>query len=745
MFHPTSNPYQFKYLITGISGPGIEKVYLPEMPPEDEILFKEEQKFVRPEMSDHLKRAVKEMLYERQRKNNKGEFVDPEWVHPKYQAEINEWEEREWQRCTDGIWFWNNGVPTYCTPFYYWYLSSWRTYFGVPEYRETDKEITYWILYWEEDPNSYGGAFNTIRRYGKSVMMGAWATFRTTRNFNHFCGMQGETDDKIKKFYNKFIKKPFYKLPYYHQPTYNTATQQTNQIEFDVPPKKNKKNVVMDEVESLESIIEYRDSNPGAYDGDVIHTYLLEEPGKAKKTSIYNEEGEGTWDIVTPCLNDGLEIIGRALLGTTVENLNMRDKGGQAYKNLFYDSDFDQKQEDGRTKSGLYAAFLPGDCALKGFWDEWGHPKREEARTRLLQRRQSFKNNANKLAGHIRKYPLSIKEIFYVNPTGCEFNAAVLQDRRDEIDMCPTDMAEKFELRWENNKRFSKVVLRSNPSNGWLKLSWVPKDPDKECNLVQEKFIGGEKFYSPLNDNKMAAGIDPIDHGVVVEGRTSVSEDSVLGGRRSKPVLFVKTKYDSAIDGVLTQDELELRAQPGKMVNGAWTPDPTGKKYPYKTNQYFAMMDTRPYDPNVLYERALMICWYFGVSLHVENQKPGVISYFYNNNCGDFIMNKYVPLDHTRASRSMMEDGTSASQTIIQEYTGSISTYVEYFGHTIPFRELIEDLLLFNPRKTTEYDFSVAMGFTELACRIKPKQQPKVYLDMSQLMPMYDNNGYIIN
>src|SRR5690606_32474924 len=149
MYKETSNPYQFKYLITGISGPGIKQVYLPPVPSEDKILFKKEQKFVRPEMPDYLKRAVKEMLARRQERNTKGEFIDPEWTHPKYQAEINEWEDREFQRCADGVWFWNNNVPTYITPFYYWYLSSWRTYFGHPAYRETDKEITYWLAYLE--------------------------------------------------------------------------------------------------------------------------------------------------------------------------------------------------------------------------------------------------------------------------------------------------------------------------------------------------------------------------------------------------------------------------------------------------------------------------------------------------------------------------------------------------------------------------------------------------------------------
>ena len=204
MFCKTSNPYKFKYLVTGITGHGIEQVYLPELPAEKDILFKKENKFTRPEMPAQLREWAKEYHTKKQE--------DPKWIHP-HQREINEWEAREDERCDTGIWFWNKGVPTYITGFYYWLLTCWNPYFGKPVYRETDKEITYWILFWEEDPNSYGGALNTIRRYGKSSIMGAWIVWRTTRNFNHMSGMQGETDKKIAAFYKKFILRPFYKLP----------------------------------------------------------------------------------------------------------------------------------------------------------------------------------------------------------------------------------------------------------------------------------------------------------------------------------------------------------------------------------------------------------------------------------------------------------------------------------------------------------------------------------------------------
>ena len=715
MFNKTDNSYKFQYLQTGITGPGIDAVFLPPIPSDDKIIFRKEQKWIRPRIPDQLKKWVREWKQEQQK--------NPNYIHAQHQ-QIIDWETQEWERSTNGCWFWNDGNPTYITPFYYWYLTAWQTYFGYPIYRETDKEITYWIQYWEEDPDAYGGALNTIRRYGKSSIMGAWIIYRATRNFNHNAGMQGETDQKIKKFYKKMVLKPFYKLPYYYQPTFNTDTKQTNQIEFDEPPQRGQKVIQLEEVEVLESMVDFRPSESGQYDGDVLNSYISEEPGKLLKTSIYNEEGEGTWDIVKPCLRKGRQIRGKAFFGTTVENMTISDKGGRAYKELFYDSDFNQRQADGRTKSGLYAAFLPGDCAYEDYLDEHGRPMRREAREQLMLERKSFENNPRKLAGLIRKYPLSVMEIFYVSPDRCEFNAITLQERLEEIDTSPVPLTSRIDLFWENGKRLTKVRYRHNPTGGWCHVSEIP--PEQDLNRVDRRYDSGigDFIYFPLNDHKFASGLDPIQHG------------SNQTGRESRPVQLVKSKYDSSIDGQWTYEEHLAMSKKGKFVDGKWVLDPEGKKYQYKTNRYFLMMDSRPTDPNVFFERVLLICWWLGISVHVEKQFGGaVMAYLHNNRCGDFIFGKYKP-DHEKPDK-FITDGTNANPTIIQEYTAAYAGYIELFGHTIPFRPQCEDALIFDAAHTTIHDYTVAGGLTEMACKMRPKVIKPPILDLDQYLPSY--------
>lgn len=715
MYSPTKNPYQFKYLQTGITGEGIKEVYLPDVPDDTKILFKSEQKFVRPEMPDHLKKDYKSW--------KRNIELDSGYISP-FARERQEWEDQEWDRTTNGIWFWNKGVPTYITPFYYFYLSSWQTYFGHVDYRETDKEITYLLQYIEEDPDCFGLLLNTIRRYGKSSLMGCWAIYRTIRNYGHYCGMQGEKDEKIAKFYNQMIKKPFLKLPYYFTPKYDTSTSLTTEIKFEKTAKRGKRALVEedDDDEQLESILDFRPSGEAEYDGSILHTYLNEEPGKTLTANV-----DERWKIVKPCLRQGRKIRGKCFMATTVEFLDSTNKGGKAYKKLFFESDFDDKQSDGRTKSGLYAAFLPGYAAYEGFYDEYGHPLIEEAKQSLLQERESYRDNPRDYSAFIRKYPLYIKEIFYVSSDKCVFNATILQDRLAEINMSREPMTSKVEFYWENNVRFSKVKWRHNPVNGWCQAAWLPDNPE-ETNLVGTKVVADKRKYYPKNESKFALGNDPVDHRVTVEGKSN-GDDEVSTTRRSRPVLFAKRKYDSAIDGPLTQDILEQRAR---------------EKYPYKTNRYVLMMDVRTSDPNVFYERALMICWFLGASVQVETQKPGLQNWFYEAGCEDFLQQEYVPESSNKA-RNPYSQGTAASTTSIHEYTEAKATYIEYFGHTIPFRELIEDDLVFKPHKTTEHDYSVAGGWTELACKIQPRQKEKRHIDLLTMLPMFDGQGNPLN
>lgn len=745
MFLKTSNPYSFKYLVTGISGEGVKQVYLPDKPPDEDILFKKEQKWVRPELPRHLKKAIK-VMYDKYNSDSKN--YDPTYVSP-YSYEIRLWEDQQWERSENGCWFWNNGVATYITGFYYWYLTEWPTYFGYPTYRETDKEITYFVKFCEDDPNCYGILLNTVRRYGKSALMGAWLIYRTGRNYNWFGGAQGESDKKIKKFWDVHIIRPFRKLLPYTKPKYDISSKLTEDIKFQKEVVKGKEQEVVDMDEEdihddsvgdedigLESYLDHRASGEGEYDQAVLHSYVMEEAGKTMVANVSLR-----WETVKPCLKRGIFIRGKAFFGTTVEYMDVMDKGGRAYQKLFYDSDYDKRDELNQTGSGLYMAFLPGDCALEGYFDDWGHPIRDRSRTHIVLERKSKKNNPKAYSNLIRKYPLNIAEVFWVNSERCIFNADILQRRKLFLDSSTIPMYSRYDLKWEGGKRFTKILFSHNPENGWYKASWM--FPGTTFNEMANKVGVNSDRYSPLNESVFTGGLDTVDHRVQIEQKMSYGDEEFITSRRSKPVLSIKRRYDSSVDviteeeskmgfgnvgspGILTQELLEYRRD---------------TEYPYKTGITIGYMDIRTSDPNVNYERTLMVSWLFGLSVQVESSKPGYINYCSQNKCDDFVKNKYIPESNTKFITP--ELGTPANNMTINEYCESLMWEIEYFYHCEPFVDFINDHLIFNPAKTKEHDYTVSRGWCSLSEKIRPKVVQLPPMDILDILPSF-RNGQIV-
>jgi len=148
----------------------------------------------------------------------------------------------------------------------------------------------------------------------------------------------------------------------------------------------------------------------------------------------------------------------------------------------------------------------------------------------------------------------------------------------------------------------------------------------------------------------------------------------------------------------------------------------------------------RPSDPNVFFERCLMVCWLLSCTAGIESQKPGVINWFRTAGCSDFVANKYVP-DPEKSKRSDFTEGTATTPLITQELTSAIATDVDYFGHTYPFIEVIEDDLLFDPSKTREFDFTMAQGHMEINCKTADKKHPIPTVEITDFFHTFNRYG----
>jgi len=124
----------------------------------------------------------------------------------------------------------------------------------------------------------------------------------------------------------------------------------------------------------------------------------------------------------------------------------------------------------------------------------------------------------------------------------------------------------------------------------------------------------------------------------------------------------------------------------------------------------------------------------------VEQQKAGgLISHFKERGYGAFIMNRpeitFNTVKEISKTQSVIE-GSPASRSVIQTYTGLIATNIQLFGHMIPFLDLVDDLIQFDPDNTTKHDYSVAFGYTLLAAEKKQKIT-SVSINLSELFSKY--------
>lgn len=86
-----------------------------------------------------------------------------------FEPELQSYREREWDRTTNGFWFYLKGKPVYITGQHYFMLAHWTIEGNAPDFRTTDMEWHYFWEYCWEDPKCYGMLEVTQRRQGKCL------------------------------------------------------------------------------------------------------------------------------------------------------------------------------------------------------------------------------------------------------------------------------------------------------------------------------------------------------------------------------------------------------------------------------------------------------------------------------------------------------------------------------------------------------------------------------------------------
>lgn len=683
---------------------------------------KKEQKWKRPELPSEWEDWRSEEDFQLS--------INPDYVHPKIHAFVL----REWDRRINGYWFFNNGKPVYLTGKFYFYLAWWKLDSGYADYHDPDRQIFYFWQYCIEDDCSYGMVEMTLRRDGKTYRGGSEMYEEISKPpGKQSGGIQSKTGSDAAELFEEKIIEPWKDLPDFFKPESNSGTDPKKRLDFrkNIIRGKEAKKRKQNENEELRSFIDYKPAKEKAYDGKAKKRLFIDEAGKTdpqEEADVYKRHF-----VLKPCLFKDGRIQGKMYVSTTVEEL---DKGGAEFKKLWDESDFKQKNNIGQTKSGLYRYFK---SALEGtFYDEYGYPvienPTEEQRVWLIKKygiaaakgarayhqaiRDSFKNDPNGLTSYMRKHPFIEEEAFYADGDACEFNALVLTKRLEELQYKDTTTTGDFT--WKNG-RDSDVVFVPNPNGKWS-IAWLPTDV-KKTNLVEKGPIIFKndiyvQTYKALNDQFFRAGQDPVDMGF-----------ETVDKRVSDTAMYIFQLLDITMDNPeenFTEENCD--GFDYKIGKAKW-----------KTNRPIAEYIDRADDPEESWEETIKAIRFFGCSIFPEINKPGLKNHLEKRGYGAFL--KYRPKETwTNNTGSQNTAGVASVEPVIQQYLIQIKSYVNNYGHLIPFRRLVKDLLDFRRSKIRVHDPTVAFGFTLMATLGQAKQTSKP-IELNSLFNTYSIKG----
>lgn len=641
--------------------------------------------------------------------NSKSNEFKVKWVDYIQQ----EFESREF-----GHWFVNNGIPTYITGSHYMYLQWSKIDVGLPDFRESNRIFH---IFWEAckaDDRSFGMCYLKNRRSGFSFMSSSETANIGTISKDAKLGILSKTGADAKEMFINKVVPIVRNYPFFFKPIQDGMDNPKTELSFRVPAKKiTKKNMSDsddDNISGLDTTIDWLNTADNSYDGQKLLNLVHDESGKwLVPNNILNN-----WRVTKTCLRLGSRIVGKCMMGSTV---NALAKGGQNFKDLYYDSDPNKRNANGQTKSGLYSLFIPMEYNMEGFIDEYGFAVIDNPKTPIMgidgrlikvgavtyweNEVEALKHDADALNEFYRQYPRTESHAFRDESKQSLFNLTKIYQQIDYNDSLIKDrVLTRGSFTWRNGQQDTEVIWTPD-SRGRFLVSWIPPESLRNNVIIRN----GRK--SPGNEEFGAFGCDPYD----ISG--------VVGGGGSNGALH-------GLTGTSLHPEVP-------------------------SNMFFLEYVARPQTADIFFEEVLMACVFYGMPILAENNKARMLYHFKNRGYRGFSMNR-PDKNQAQLSKTEIEIGgiPNTSEDIKQTHAACIESYVEqYVGFdteetyrdsdligNMYFTRTLEDWARYDINNRTKFDASISSGLAIMATR---KHLFKTETKKSKIMikfARYDNS-----
>jgi hypothetical protein len=500
----------------------------------------------------------------------------------------------------------------------------------------------------------------------------------------------------------------------------------TNVKKKQVPKEYNRKHAThSNKVTSIESVGqgEYFGITLKAYNDDdrrlILEDFTLSmNCGKWESANAYE-----TWGVVKKCLVDGFDIIGKACLLSTIGETD--ENAATNFVRLWNESDANKRTDNGYTVSGLYRWFIPSICSKRGhdprtgkeITNKYGETDEVAARELLLNERKSI-TDPRKLFMEIKQNPLTIEEALNFGSSSAVFDTVRLNGQKNYLmNFEPTENRPvKYQignLVWINNEKFGKVQFVENPNGKW-KIAYFPHIAGVEMVNRYKRLPNGRTL--PYSNTQFVMGIDPFDYNA----------DDMTNGKHSNGAFYVKLKYNFSV--------------------------------PDLSNIYCCQYFYREADANMFYDDCIKTAFFYGAKMNPERKLYGIWRYLRDNGLINWSM---IRPDISKQSDFQKKDngygtptgedtkrlGAELVEGMIAKpdplYNENLTDNLERFY----FEEGIDQLMKYDPKRSTDYDLVMAMFMTEIGCQSIKKiavneeniQKGETLLDI--LCPKYDNSG----
>jgi len=639
---------------------------------------------------------------------------------PQFKNKWVDYIEEEFNRRENGHWFMNNGVPTYITGTHYMYLQWTKIDVGHPDFREANRIF---FLFWEAckvDKRCFGMCYLKIRRSGFSFMSSAEGVNKATITKDSRIGILSKTGADAKKMFTDKVVPISNNYPFFFKPIQDGMDKPKTELAFRVPAskitKKNMYDIGDEELEGLDTTIDWKNTSDNSYDGEKLQLLLHDESGKWERPeNILNN-----WRVTKTCLRLGSKIIGKCMMGSTS---NALDKGGNNFKQLFYDSDTSKRNQNGQTKSGLYNLFVPMEWNMEGFIDRHGMPVLRGNNLDIVgideeiinigainyweNEVESLASDPDALNEYYRQFPRSESHAFRDESKQSLFNLTKIYQQIDYNDsLIIQQHVSQGSFSWKDGIKDTQVVWNPN-TRGRFFVSYIP-----ESNLQNRVIVKNGKKY-PGNEHLGSFGCDSYDiSGVVV-------------GSGSNGALHGLSKFN--------------------MDN-------------FPSNQFFLEYIARPQTAEIFFEEVLMACVFYGMPILVENNKPRLLYHFKNRGYRGFSLNR-PDKTFTKLSKTERELGgiPNSSEDVKQAHASAIESYIEkHIGldmegmyrqqddmGIMPFQRTLEDWAKFDISNRTKFDAAISSGLAIMATQkhlyTPTKEKSKISINFAR----YNNKNSV--